>query len=114
MAYITELRETWNGHTEHDSSRGAHLALEVVKVFWGDLCTGYRGTEKEGEDPVWLKLKWGVAIASRALDAWTAASNGFEVDMVRHQRRDCSTCPFSGKFVRAVSFCFTQRDTPSY
>ncbi|CAM9309409.1 unnamed protein product [Laminaria digitata] len=39
------------------------------------------GTEKTGGDPTWLKLKWGVAIASPSLDAWTAVKNGFQVDL---------------------------------
>lgn len=85
VVYTKSLRAKWTGHDDFDTTRGAYLAVEAVRMFWGDKCPGYVGTEGEGEDPAWLKLKWGVAIASRSLDAWAAARNGFDVDMVSHR-----------------------------
>ena len=92
VEYIRQLSSSWVGHAEYDTTCGARLGVEVITTFWGDRCPSYVGpNSKDGDDPTWLKLKWGVAIASRSLDAWTAAKNNFSVDAVSHYPREYYT-----------------------
>ena len=94
VTYVKTLKASWKDYPDYDTTRSAFLVVEVVKMFSGDEYVGCVGTEKTGGGPTWLKLKWGVAIASRTLDAWTAAKNGFQVDMVRQPCRACFTSTF--------------------
>ena len=56
-----------DGLVEYETTCGARLGVEVITTFRGDRCSSYEGpNSKDGDDPTWLKLKWGVAIASPA------------------------------------------------
>ena len=87
LAYRTSLRVSWVGYASFDTTRGAYLAVKVIETFLGDRHPGYACTEKNDEDPTWLKLKWGVAIASRALD-WSSCRNGFDGGLVSQISHD--------------------------
>ena len=103
VTYVKELHTRWAGHAEYDNTRGACLAVEVITMFWGDRCPSYVDTTgKVGGDPAWLKLKWGVAIASRALDAWTAAKNNLQVDAVSLSCRNFYTYALSDILYRLL------------
>lgn len=88
LAYITALRVLWIGYASCDTARGACLAVNVIKTFMGDGCPEFAFTENKVGYPIWLKLKWGVAIASRALDVWTSCRNGFNGDLVSRKDHD--------------------------
>ena len=81
------MRVSWAGYASFDTTRGAYLAVKVIETFLGDRHPGYACTEKNDEDPTWLKLKWGVAIASRALD-WSSCRNGFDGGLVSQISHD--------------------------
>ena len=81
MAYLNTFADDWIGHAACDTAYGASLAVDVVKTFMGKNFTGYAIGDDDDEEPLWLRLKWGVAIASRALDVWTSC---------RHRNDDAS------------------------
>lgn len=46
---------------------------------------GSRERGEAGLDPQWLRLKWGVAVVSRAFDVWSAFTHGLpREDVVRY------------------------------
>eukprot|EP00904_Undaria_pinnatifida_P011040 jgi/Undpi1/7066/HiC_scaffold_21.g09540.m1 len=78
VTYLKTLADDWIGHAAYDTAYGAFLAVNVVKTFMGENYPGYTIDHDSNEEPLWLRLKWGVAIASRALDVWTSCRHGID------------------------------------
>lgn len=92
--YIEEKRDRWSAHDSDEGTEfGASLAVEVVQTLRGGDRPNVAQRETPDGEPEWLKLKWGIAIAARALDACSASANGYGGDMVRRRRR--RYCPES-------------------
>lgn len=80
IAYVDELKLTWdNQEPEH----GISLAVSVVRELRGPSKAGCGRDQEKGREPAWLELKWGIALAARALDVKTAPTNLPSADMVR-------------------------------
>ena len=87
--YIEELQAKWIGVPAADEAKhGTSLAVDIVRTLLGPGDKGYREgeEEKKGQDPLWRRLKWGVAIAARALDVWSAPPDLSDKNMVSGQR----------------------------
>lgn len=93
ISYVDGLKASWGridaaGATAH----GISLAVDVVQTFLGPLRADYNPDQEEGDEPLWRRLKWGTAIAARALDVWSARSDLSPNDMV--SGRACADCCF--------------------
>lgn len=85
VTYLKTLANDWIGHAAYDTAYGAFLAVNVVKTFMGENYAGYTIDHDGNKDPLWLRLKWGVAIASRALDVWTSCRHGIDDTSVKRR-----------------------------
>ena len=63
-------------------SHGVSLALDVVRTLRGPRKVGCDLGIEDGGEPLWLHLKWGIALAARALDVRSAPANLPVADMV--------------------------------
>ena len=85
--YIKEKRDRWSAHDNDEGTEfGASLAVEVVQTLRGGDRSNVGPGETPDIEPEWLKLKWGIAIAARALDVCSASGNSYGGDMVRKRR----------------------------
>ena len=99
VCYIDKLI-TWGGlQAGQGDAYGTSLAVRVVQALLGPEKAGNRRRQKKGGEPLWLRLKWGIAIASRAFDVWSAPSSLPNVDMVSGIA--CAHCRF-GVLARKV------------
>lgn len=79
IAYVDELKLTWD---DPEPEHGISLAVSVVRELRGPSKAGRGLDQEDGREPAWLELKWGIALAARALDVKTAPKNLPAADMV--------------------------------
>lgn len=81
LALVNSAEAEWKGRRVDDQAHGMKLAVSVVRILMGpsivDVPEMRRGVEL-GNEPDWLRLKWGLVIASRSLDVLEAQSMGLE------------------------------------
>lgn len=89
ISFVRTQQNSWSGREDSDTDFGVSLAVDVITTLQGkDTQAGAKAGKSNGE-PMWLKLKWGMAVASRALDVWSARVNNCTVDMVNERSRRC-------------------------
>lgn len=87
ISYVKKKKDSWSRRDERDANFGASLAVDVVKTLSGGDCPKEACEGKPHGEPEWLRLKWGIAIAARALDVCSARVNTYCGDMVSQRRR---------------------------
>lgn len=89
IIYVRTQQNNWSGRDDSDTAFGASLAVDVVKTLQGNVAEAAATEENSDVEPMWLKLKWGIAIAARALDVWSARTNNCSLDMVSELSKRC-------------------------
>ena len=83
VSYVDALKSKWRGVPTHQKlAHGVSLALDVVRTLRGPSKVGCGLGIEDGSEPLWLQLKWGIALAARALDVRSAPANLPVADMV--------------------------------
>ena len=83
VSYVDALKSKWRGVPTHQKlAHGVSLALDVVRTLLGPSKVESGLGIEDGSEPLWLQLKWGIALAARALDVRSAPANLPVADMV--------------------------------
>ncbi|CAM9189562.1 unnamed protein product [Laminaria digitata] len=85
VSYAEGLVGAWEKRPAAQSTTefGISLAVGVVRTLRGRSKSGSLIQGKRGGKPLWLKLKWGMTIAARALDVFAAPRGMDEADLVK-------------------------------
>eukprot|EP00904_Undaria_pinnatifida_P008460 jgi/Undpi1/4744/HiC_scaffold_18.g08097.m1 len=83
VSYAEGLKRDWRKQPAGVSTAefGTSLAVGVVRTLRGLSRDGSLIEGVGGADPLWLKLKWGMATAARALDVFAAPSSMSKEDV---------------------------------
>ncbi|CAM9182939.1 unnamed protein product, partial [Pylaiella littoralis] len=88
VEFVVDLSRQWP--ESEASSHGFELAVRIVKML-AELSSPPAGAQAAAEtedEPRWLKIKWGMALAGRAIDlSWACRLSVPEKDKVRRQKQ---------------------------
>ena len=65
VSYVDALKSKWRGVPTHlKLAHGVSLALDIVRALRGPFKVGCGLGIEDGGEPLWLQLKWGIALAA--------------------------------------------------